>query len=302
MPTLPPGPGRNRPASAAKAASAAHHASPKPVIHKGHPVSLTPPTPPRISSFVTVSWAWTDQAAGNISWTFVNSDPHNSHAVVLYRGATGVGDYIFGGAFWPIYLGPDNPASHMLDATQPLPTLSGTGGQPMGLIDYGPSASPRYLVHFIFNLAPGQTWSTPEGGFAGITPDAGACYELDSYVAGNYCVGYDPARVTDWDNQVHDTDRGYSPNPTTFYTYAFTPNRLARRTLSDSTTPLPPAPARLKNFYFVTNQNTFGRDEVADNPDYPLAFYLFLEGIPPMRSDLRCLRSPAPSTPPISPA
>src|SRR5208282_3659222 len=110
-----------------------------PVFHRDRAHILPkggPARPPLISQFVTVSWAWTDQANGNISWTFVNSDTQNSHAVVLYRN-----NYIFGGAFWPIYLGPDDTVSHMLDGTQPLPTLTGNGGQPMGIIDYGVGAS-----------------------------------------------------------------------------------------------------------------------------------------------------------------
>jgi hypothetical protein len=129
------------------------------IIHRGHP-DIGPAAPPQISQYVTVSWAWTDQATGNISWTFVNADKNNSHTVVLYRGAAGVPNYIFGGAFWPIYLAAGYGFS-MLDGTKPIPTLTGTGGQPMGILDYGPGASPRYLVHFIFTLAPGQTWSTP---------------------------------------------------------------------------------------------------------------------------------------------
>src|SRR5215472_11846036 len=84
-----------------------------PVFHPGR-AHLLPkggiPRAPRVSTFVTVSWAWTDQANGNISWTFVNGDLNNSHAVVLYRN-----NYIFGGAFWPVYLGPDDTVSHMLD-------------------------------------------------------------------------------------------------------------------------------------------------------------------------------------------
>lgn len=212
--------GHNVPAAHPGAGS--HSPNHQPVIHRARAHMLPKagvPGPPLISQFVTVSWVWTNQAKGNISWTFVNSDKNSSHAVVLYRNS-----YIFGGAFWPIYLGPDNPVSHMLDGTKPIPTLTGTGGQPMGILDYGVGASPRYLVHFIFNLAPGQTWSTPEGGFTGgIIPTAGVCYELVSSVAGNYCVGYDPTRVTDWDNQTGTTNRGYSPDPNNFFTYAFTP-------------------------------------------------------------------------------
>lgn len=222
-----------------------------PVIHRGR-ASMLPrrraPGVPLISAFVTVSWAWTDQANGNISWTFVNSDQNNSHAVVLYRN-----NYIFGGAFWPVYLGSDDTVSHMLDGTQPIPTLTGNGGQPMGILDYGPGASPRYLVHFIFNLAAGQTWSTPEGGFTGgTTPTAGVCYALTSSAAGDYCVGYDPQRVSDWDSQTGTTNRGYSPNPNllrmpTPFTCSSKDLRqpqsglLSRRFLAPSTLPISPA-------------------------------------------------------------
>jgi hypothetical protein len=36
-----------------------------------------------------------------------------------------------------------------------------------------------------------------------------------------------------------------------------------------------------KKFYFVIEKNNYGRDEVTDNPSYPGAFYLFLEGLTP---------------------
>ena len=36
-----------------------------------------------------------------------------------------------------------------------------------------------------------------------------------------------------------------------------------------------------QNFYFVIVQDDYGRDEVNDNPTFPLAFYLFLEGFSP---------------------
>ncbi len=228
---------------------------------------------------MTVTWAWNGSpSGGNITWTFVNSDTTNSHAVVLYRGGAETPTYIFGGAFWPIYLAGGFGTS-LLDGTQPIPTLSGT--QPMGLLDFGPSASPRYLVAFIFNLGPGQTYSTPEG----FTPNAGPttflCYALDSNVSGNYCVGYDPARVAQWDSQTSSTTSGYSPNPNNFFTYAFTPESGTPENALGYNDSIASGACATKNFYFVTRKNNFGRDEVKDTPTYADAFYLFLEGLTP---------------------
>ena len=227
-----------------------------PVYHKGYP-KIGPATPPQISSYVTVSWAWVDQKNGLLTWTFVNSDNTNSHAVVLYRGIGGA--YIFGGAFWPIYLGPDNRASSWLDGTKPLPTASGSGNAPMGLLDFGSGASPRYLVAFIINLAPGQTWSMNEGGFWA-APTTAACYDLVSNIAGNYCVGYDPKRVTDWDNQVKNKDRGYSPDPNNVNTYAFTSEAATPENTLNYNDSIAAGPCSPKNFYFVIEKNNFGRD------------------------------------------
>lgn len=251
-----------------------------PVLHRGHP-DIGPAKPPQISQFVTVSWSWTDQANGNISWTFINSDTVNSHAVVLYRGANSVPEYIFGGAFWPIYLGPDDTVSHMLDGTQPIPTLTGTGGQPMGLLDFGAGATPRYLVAFIFNLGPGQTWSTPEGGFTGLTPTQGTCYALTSSVSGAYCVGYDPNRVAAWDNQTGTSNRGYSPDPSNFVTYAFTPEPTTPENTLGYNDLVAAGSCPVQNFYVVTQKNNYGRDEVQDTLSYSPAFFLFLEGFTP---------------------
>lgn len=249
-----------------------------PVIHRGHAPVLPPPAPPQISKYVKVSWAWTDQSTGNISWTFVNSDPVNSHAVVLYRGATGVPNYLFGGAFWPIYLGPDDSVSHMLDGTQPVPTLTGTGGQPMGLIDYGAGASPRFTVAFIFNLAPGQTWTTPEGGFEGITPTPGVCYELVSNTSGTYCVGYDTARVAQWDSQTSSTNRGYSPNPSTYVTYAFQPEPTTPEVTLGYTDAIGIGACTSPGIGLRLEKSTFSQDEVAVNSSYPSAFFVTASG------------------------
>ncbi|WP_429360875.1 hypothetical protein [Paraburkholderia sp. MM5496-R1] len=232
-----------------------------------------PPRLPQISKFVTVSWAWTDQAKGNISWTFVNSDPDNSHAVVLYRN-----NYVFGGAFWPVYLGPGFGIS-MLDGSQPLPTLTGNGGQPMGIIDYGPGAGPRYLVHFIFNLAPGQTWSTPEGGFTGsTTPTAGVCYELVSGTAGNYCVGYDPTRVSDYDNLTGTTLAGYTPNPSTYFTYAFTPESGTPENTLGFSDAIGSGSCVAPGIELRLQKSTFSKDEVGVHASFPSACLIEASG------------------------
>lgn len=281
MPKLPPGSGRKTPVHAAKTPSNSPSPALKNVVHRGTPTVGPAPTP-RISAYVTASWAWADITTGLITWTFTNSDPNNSHAVVLYRGGAETPTYIFGGAYWPIYLA-GGFGTNMLDGTQPLPTLSSGSTQPMGILDFGPSASPRYLVAFIFNLGPGQTFNTNEG----FTPNAGPttyqCYALDSSVTGNYCVGYDPGRVANYNSNplAGSTQAGYSPNPKVFYTYAFTPESATPDNELGYNDSIAAGSCATPNFYFVTNQNEFGRDEVADNPDYPLAFYLFLEGYTP---------------------
>ena len=88
----------------------------------------------------------------------------------------------------------------------------------MGILDFGSSASPEYLVAFIFTIGPNQTWSMQE---SGIIPTAGVCYEPTSNGPRTMCVGYDQTRVTEYDKLEHTTDLGYSPNPSNFLTYAF---------------------------------------------------------------------------------
>ncbi len=145
-----------------------------------------------------------------------------------------------------------------------------------------PGRVSQYLVHFIFTLAPGQTWSTPEGGFTnGLTPTAGVCYELTNPSSGTYCVGYDPARVAQWDSQTKSTTQGFSPNPSTFVTYAFQPEPTTPENTLGYNDSIGSGSCVAHNFYFVMGKNNYGRDEVKDNPKYANAFYLFLEGYTP---------------------
>ena len=66
-----------------------------------------------------------------------------------------------------------------------------------------------------------------------------------------------------------------------FYTYAFTPEPATPDNNLGYNDSIAAGSCATPNFYFVTNQNTFGRDEVRTIPTYPLAFYLFLEGYTP---------------------
>ena len=242
---------------------------------------MPPPRVPSISQYVTATWAWQGNPnTGLITWTFVNSDQNNNHIIVLYRGGAETPTYIFGGAFWPVYLNGGFGTS-MLDGTQPIPTLSGSSGvAPMGLLDFGPGASPRYLVAFIFNLAPGQTWSMAEGFTANAGPTTNLCYALVSNVSGNYCVGYDPARVAKFNSQGN-SGTGYSPDPNNFNTYAFTPEPTTPENSLGYNDSIASGTCATKNFYFVTRKNNFGADEVKDTLTYADAFYLFLEGFTP---------------------
>jgi len=75
------------------------------------------------------------------------------------------------------------------------------------------------IVAFVFTLAPGETYQILEGGFSEEMPPSGAAlYEVVQKKAGEYCIGYDPAQVVDWDMQTQTLMSGYVPNPKTFET------------------------------------------------------------------------------------
>jgi len=75
------------------------------------------------------------------------------------------------------------------------------------------------IVAFVFTLGPGETYQILEGGFSEEMPPSGAAlYEVVEKKAGEYCIGYDPAQVVDWDMQTQTAMAGYLPNPKTFET------------------------------------------------------------------------------------
>ena len=56
-----------------------------------------------------------------------------------------------------------------------------------------------------------------EGGFSLSFPPSGYSASIVSVKpVEEYCIQYDPAQVTDWDQQTGTTYSGYSPNPDAF--------------------------------------------------------------------------------------
>jgi len=87
---------------------------------------------------------------------------------------------------------------------------------PIGLVQFG---SNQIIVAFLFTLAPHQEWSVLEGGFsASFPPIAPAVYQVSLISTGEYCIGYDQAQVSQWDQQTGTSYQGYEPNPSTFNT------------------------------------------------------------------------------------
>lgn len=181
-----------------------------------------------LSSKVSVGWGWYDEASGVVEWSFKNEDTA-PHSVALLRNG-----YYFGGAFWPVYeanssgrgASATNPADNFgvnwATDLSPLPDNGvANNSPPLALMDFGAG---RVTVNFVFTIAPGATWSMLEGGFsAAMTPSGISLYEVtvESLGQGNpgqFCVGYDPQRVADWDAQTGTSLQGYSPNPSTFNT------------------------------------------------------------------------------------
>lgn len=175
------------------------------------------------SSRVSVAWSWYDEAKGVVEWSFANEGT-SQHSVILLRNG-----YYFAGAFWPVYWAnsggrgasaanqSDNFGTEWATAIAPLVDNGVRGNSPpICLADFG---GRKKTVVFLFTLAPGETWSMVEGGFsASMTPSGISLHEAALESSGDFCIGYDPRRVTDWDQQTGTSLRGYSPDPSTFNT------------------------------------------------------------------------------------
>ena len=159
---------------------------------------------------VDVTWSWYDENAGIVEWTFKNNSD-KTVTVALFRNG-----YYFGGAFWPVYLNYPDFNTQWLDH-DPTP-LQDQGVEnnspPLALLTNGS----QYLVAFVFTLAPGQQWSMLEGGFipGQLVPTGYMAVPLTFKGVGEYCIGYNPQAVAQWDWQTGTNMQGYQPNPKTF--------------------------------------------------------------------------------------
>jgi len=159
------------------------------------------------SQNVVVTWEWYDKSQGVIKWTFTNTGKAQESVILLRNG------YYFGGAFWPVYVANSEFGVTWMNEVKPL--------MDNGVENNAPPIAPVTFsngytqVLFIFTLSGGQTWSMLEGGFNNIVPQLQGVYTVDNPVLQTWCIGYDPQRVKDWDNQTGTTLQGYSPNPNT---------------------------------------------------------------------------------------
>jgi len=158
---------------------------------------------------VTVNWSWYSKRDGIVTWTFTNKSYLQS-TVILFRNG-----YYFGNAYFPIYL-----QNGMTKWAKTLSPLADNGvehnSMPVAILDFG---NGNRIVAFIFTLSSGQKWSVLEGGFSELMPPSNiAVFDVDYEHSGQFCVGYDPKQVLDWDTQTNSNMKGYSPNPSTFET------------------------------------------------------------------------------------
>jgi len=106
------------------------------------------------------------------------------------------------------------PAAGTATSTYSIPVFSAQAGTVAST-----TVAVTRIAAFVFTLGPGETYQILEGGFSEEMPPSGAAlYEVVEKKAGEYCIGYDPAQVVDWDMQTQTAMAGYVPNPKTFET------------------------------------------------------------------------------------
>lgn len=158
---------------------------------------------------LNVSWSWYSKKDGIVIWTFTNRSFLQS-TVILFRNG-----YYFGNAYFPIYL--QNGVTNWAKKLSPLIDKGvEQNSMPLAILDFG---NGNRIVAFIFTLAGGQKWSVLEGGFSEFMPPSNvALFDVNYEHSGQFCIGYDPKQVMDWDEQTNSDMKGYSPNPSTFDT------------------------------------------------------------------------------------
>jgi hypothetical protein len=170
------------------------------------------------SGSVEAGWAWYEKSQGVVAWAFRNSGSAQ-RSVILLRNS-----YYFGDAYWSVYSANPGFQTPFLDGNANFGKLAeGTVPQnvaPLGLVQFG--GIRQAIVCFIITLAPGQAWAMLERGFAPLAPPSGAAiYDVTPVSGGDFCLGYDPRAVKDWDDQTRTRLGGYDPNPSTFNTWLF---------------------------------------------------------------------------------
>ncbi|MFG1530319.1 MAG: hypothetical protein AAFA34_03490 [Thermoplasmata archaeon] len=176
------------------------------------------PVPPLggASGGLGISWSWHDRTSGVVAWRFENPGVRAATGLLLRNG------YYFGNAFWPVYLAHPSFRTRWASRLEPLADLGvDENAAPLGVVGF---AGGRRIVAFLFTLAPGSTWSILEGGFSAAQPPQGAgVVGAEFRRGGDFCIGYDPAQVTAWDQQTQTGLQGTAPNPATVTTLEVAP-------------------------------------------------------------------------------
>ncbi|EQD53597.1 hypothetical protein B1B_10150, partial [mine drainage metagenome] len=145
------------------------------------------------------------------------------------RPATGLlfrNGYYFGNAFWPVYLAHPSFRTRWATSLSPLVDRGvAENAAPLGLVGFPGN---RRIVAFLFTLAGGSSWSILEGGFSEAQPPEGAgVTPVTRRREGAFCIGFDPAQVTAWDQQTQTRLGGFAPNPSTVTTVEVAPTGAA---------------------------------------------------------------------------
>lgn len=160
-----------------------------------------------------VSWEWSPYfGERTINWSFRNSS-YKTKNFILFRNG-----YYFGSAYWPIQV--NNPVYHVELATSLEPYVDEgpwLNAPRLGIVEH---PSGRFIICYIFTLAPVSTWRIIEGGFDQASPPSGihVC-EVKFVRTGEFCIEYDPRHEVIRDLQIEKLPfiaKPYAPNPKTF--------------------------------------------------------------------------------------